>query len=147
MESTIPSYYCARPSRELLKNIRQIKTREFWGKLHLYSVFISDVVIQEISDGNQLAAAARKNSILNFAVLNTTDEDVILAQKYMKLLKIPDKAYADTLHLAISCHNKIDYLVTWNCNHIANVDIMTKFLKYNAKYGIHSPQICTPDFF
>lgn len=147
IESTVPSYYCARPSREEIKNIRQVKTREFWKKLNLYSVFISDVVIQEISDGDQSAAISRKNSVLSFAVLNTNEEDVVLAQKYVKLLDIPEKAYADALHLAISCHNKMDYLVTWNFNHIANVDIMEKLLRYNHKNDIHLPQICTPDFF
>lgn len=148
IESTVPSYYCARLSNEKIKNIRQIKTREFWKhKLNLYDVYISDVVIQEISDGDPVAVIPRRNAILNFKILRITTEDIALSLKYVKLLGIPEKAYADTLHLAISCHNKIDYIVTWNFTHIANVDVISKFVKYNEKNGIHTPQICTPDFF
>ena len=75
--------------------------------------------------------------------LNEKVEEV--AKIYIEQLGIPEKSIRDTLHLVICSVHNIDYLVTWNCTHIANAEIIKKLIKINDSYGIHTPIICTPE--
>jgi len=58
---------------------------------------------------------------------------------------IPKKALRDAAHLAVASVHNIDYLVTWNCVHLANGEIIKKLLKINEKLSIKTPVICTPE--
>ena len=68
-----------------------------------------------------------------------------MAVLYIKELKIPEKALRDAIHLAIASTHNIDYLVSWNCKHIANAIVINKLRKINEKLGIYTPVICTPE--
>lgn len=58
---------------------------------------------------------------------------------------MPQRAIRDAAHLAIACVHAVDYLVTWNCGHIANVFIRRKLAELNAALAIATPIICTPE--
>ena len=63
----------------------------------------------------------------------------------MNQLNIPEKSIRDAVHLAVASVHNIDYLVTWNCAHIANGEIIKKLMKINERLGVHTPIICTPE--
>ena len=70
-----------------------------------------------------------------------SNEDI----RYEVELKIPPKSIGDTVHLAVTCLNNIDYLVTWNCAHICNGEIIKKLTKLNKQLDVHMPIICIPE--
>lgn len=93
-------------------------TKIFWESvIPHYEVYISDLVEIEIAD----LKSVRKKKILeslveNFDVLPVSKESAKVAQEYLKLLRIPER---DAIHIAIASIEKMDYLVTWNMQHIA----------------------------
>ena len=68
-----------------------------------------------------------------------------MRQTYVSGLNIPEKSIRDAVHLAVACVHNIDYLITWNCRHLANGEIIKKLIKINESLGIHTPIICTPE--
>ena len=60
-------------------------------------------------------------------------------------MDIPEKARADSYHLAIAARHGIDFLVSWNCTHIVNGRIKMMIEEINARQGIRTPIICTPE--
>lgn len=148
LETTVISYLTARPSKDPIVLGHQEVTKRWWkvipGK---YEIVVSEVVIEEAEAGDALVANERLEAIQNFSVLRLTDDVSERARKYLNVLPIPEKAFGDVLHLSFCSVFKIDYLVTWNCRHLANVE-MIKALRYvNEGDGWHTPIICTPDFF
>jgi len=68
-----------------------------------------------------------------------------MAKIYMERLDIPEKSFRDAAHLALASTHNIDYLVTWNCTHLANGEVIKKLVMINNSLGIHTPIICTPE--
>jgi hypothetical protein len=74
------------------------------------------------------------------------NEEVIqLAEKLVRSHAVPKKAAQDALHIAIACVNGMDYLLTWNCKHIANAKMRSKIEKVCRDSGYAPPIICTPE--
>ena len=63
----------------------------------------------------------------------------------MTHLGLPGKALRDAAHLAFACGNELEYLVTWNCVHIANAELRRQLTTINATLGLRTPVICTPE--
>ncbi len=80
-----------------------------------------------------------------FPVLEVLPEVRNLADAYFSTLDIPEKARADTYHLAITSWHGMDFLVSWNCTHIVNGRIKMLIEEINARQGIRTPIICTPE--
>lgn len=146
IETSVVSYRVSRPSRDLLASAHQQVTREWWDEqLSGYEAFISDIVIQEIQLGDSAAAGERLELVSRFPVLALTTEAERLAGLYLREMPLPAKAIRDALHMAIASLNGMDYLVTWNCRHIAHGRIKRRLLDLNMREGIESPVICTPE--
>jgi len=109
------------------------------------NVFISEVVIEEAGLSDQEAAKRRIEELKDFPHLELNDEVEEMAQVYMEKLEIPEKSFRDAAHLAVACVHNVDYLVTWNCTHLANGEVIKKLMKINESFGIHTPIICTPE--
>jgi hypothetical protein len=58
---------------------------------------------------------------------------------------LPPKAAVDALHIATVAHHRIQYLLTWNCKHIANAKILPRVHRVLADLGVPIPIICTPE--
>jgi hypothetical protein len=58
---------------------------------------------------------------------------------------LPPKAEVDALHIAAVAHHRIQYLLTWNCTHIANAKILPRIHNVLNELGIPIPIICTPE--
>ena len=145
LETTIPSYFTSWLSRDLVIAAHQQITREWWQNRNRFDLFISQVVVREVSGGDSQVAAKRLEVLENIAVLEVTKEAIELAQKLVDQGPIPEKAAVDALHIAIAVVNGMDYLLTWNCSHIANASMRTKIDHVCRSSGYEPPVICTPE--
>ena len=145
LETTIPSYLTSWLSRDLVIAAHQQITREWWQNRNRFDLFISQVVMREVSGGDLQMAAKRLEVLENVSVLEVTKEAIELAQKLVDRGPIPEKAAVDALHIAIAVVNGMDYLLTWNCSHIANASMRTKIDHVCRSSGYEPPVICTPE--
>jgi hypothetical protein len=146
LETSLVSYLVARPSRDLIRAARQQLTVDWWENERMkFELFVSDVVLQEASAGNPTEAAKRLAVVAGILQLQITNEAVLLAADLVKKHALPAQAVQDALHIAIACVNGVDYLLTWNCKHIANAQMRSKIEQTCRRAGYEPPVICTPE--
>jgi hypothetical protein len=146
IETTIPSYLTSRDSKDLDKLYRQMKTREWWEKvLGRVDPVISDYVLMEARKGDPIAADKRLAVIKTFRKLEMTKEVSELANEIQHKLKIPHKARIDAFHLAISVVYQVDYVLSWNFEHIVGAPVKRTFAEIGQELGVAMPILCTPD--
>ena len=103
IETSVVSYLTASPSRDLIVAAHQQITRDWWEKaLPNFEPFVSAIVLDEISRGNIEVAQLRLEVISSFSVLEVLQEVHELAASYFYELEIPEKAIADSYHLALA---------------------------------------------
>jgi predicted nucleic acid-binding protein len=146
LETSVVSYYVSKPSRDIVVLAHQEITREWWSKaIERFDIYISEFVVLEVSSGDPEAVKRRLDVIKNFPYLESNDRVEEIAHLYLEKLGFPHKSARDAVHLALACVYDIDYLVTWNCTHLANGAIIKKLVSINKSFGIHTPIICTPE--
>jgi predicted nucleic acid-binding protein len=125
LETTIPSYLTARPSRDLLTAARQQLTSDWWeDRRHGFECVISQVVLDECGIGNAEAANRRLEKISGLSLLVTTPAAIELAARLIESGLVPKEASDDALHIATATVHEAAYLLTWNFKHIANATKM-----------------------
>ncbi|MFM9961999.1 MAG: type II toxin-antitoxin system VapC family toxin [Planctomycetaceae bacterium] len=145
IETTIISYLTAWRSPQLVMAANQETTRNWWDdERHKFDLFISEAVIQEASAGDPDAARRRLEAIQELPELPITDEARLLAQELIEQTPLPEKASVDALHVATATVNGMDYLLTWNCRHIANATLRNSMAEVCRLAGYEMPVICTP---
>ncbi len=145
IESSVISYLTSRPSRDLITAANQELTREWWERrLPLFRAAVSETVLNEIRQGDNAAAAKRLEAIEGIPVLPLREDAMRLAQVILQSGALPAKAAADALHVALGSVYGMDYLLTWNCTHIANAGIQRDLMRIIASNGFEMPVICTP---
>jgi hypothetical protein len=137
LETTIVSYLTAHPSRDLVRAAHQQVTAEWWSGRAAYEIYISQLVIDEAGRGDTAAAARRLESLDGLPLLNLTDEIVALAADLIAKGGLPQKARIDALHVATATIHGMDYLLTWNCKHIANASLRGKIDEIVGPQGSH----------
>jgi len=146
LETTIPSYLAGRPSRDLLQAARQQITHAWWeSRRQGYHLHVSDLVLNEISRGDPDAARRRSIFVNNLQILTLTPEAARLANFILQSKLLPAKATADAVHVSLAAIHKMDLLLTWNCQHIANADIMKALDRVVSSQGFSLPILCTPE--
>ncbi len=146
LETTIPSYLMARPSRDLVTAAHQQITREWWEtRRQDFDLFISQMVIDEASAGDREAAARRLEIVAALPLLDPREEGAELTQALIADVPLPESAAADALHIAIAVVNGMDFLLTWNCTHIANAALRSRIEAVCRSQGFEAPIICTPE--
>jgi hypothetical protein len=145
LETTIPSLLVARPSRDLIQAADQRTTLEWWetrrGKFQL---FVSEFVLEESARGDRALAAQRLAAIAQCQVLEATDAARSLTVELIGSGLIPSKAAVDASHIAVAAVHGMDFLLTWNCRHIANALTVDRVRDLCAQRGFPPPVICTP---
>jgi hypothetical protein len=125
---------------------RQEITRDWWDNRRSgFDVFISQLVLDEAGAGDADAVARRLailQGILLVEPLEGTDE---LAEALIRDLSLPVRAAADALHIALAAVNGMDFLITWNCTHIANAANRPIIELACQSLGYQAPIICTPE--
>jgi len=146
IEPSVVSYRAAEPSRDLLVAARQRVTAEWWDTtLPAVVPLISPIVIDEISKGDRRAAGRRLRLVRGMGLLEVTAMSRDLAGAYLEEIPVPGTAAIDALHMGIASVHRVDYLVTWNCRHIANARVIIAAEKVNERRGLPVPVICTPE--
>ena len=145
LETTIPSYLTAWPSRDLIVAAHQQLTKEWWARRRdAFEMYISQFVLDEATAGDAEMARQRLELLRPLPLLDITESVLQLASGLLQSGVIPAKAARDAAHIAISAVHGIDYLITWNCAHIANAMIIKTVQKICAQNGFSCPVICTP---
>jgi hypothetical protein len=145
IETSVFSYLTARPSNDLRAMANQNATIEWWETQRPnYSIFASDLVVAEAGKGNPEAAQRRLAAITSLPLLQIFPEVRKLAQALIENHALPTKAEADAYHVAITTVNGMEYLLTWNCTHIANAYTRPKIEATCRGLGYEPPVICTP---
>lgn len=146
LETTIPSYLTAWRSPELLMAARQQVTREWWdSRRGQFELFVSQFVVDEAGAGDPEAAARRLAAIKGLPLLEATEGTDELVQALVRALALPAKAVADAAHIALAVVNGMDFLLTWNCTHIANAAHRATIEEACRRHGFEMPVICTPE--
>jgi predicted nucleic acid-binding protein len=145
LETSVIGYLASRPRADIIFASNQIMTLEWWNDHRSkFELFVSQAVIDECSAGDPAAARERLVYLDGVPVLAINAATLNLAQELMRHVGLPAKAGVDSVHIATAALNKIDYLLTWNCKHIANPAFRRKIEDVLNDAGYRSPVICTP---
>jgi hypothetical protein len=146
LETTIASYLTARTSSDLIVAAHQELTSEWWNQhRHRFDLFVSGLVLEEVASGDPEMAARRLMELRGIPVLGLDEEARLLAKRFLDSRLIPTRAVGDAIHVALATLHGMDYLLTWNCRHIANAEIVRGLVKLCAEAGYELPTLCTPE--
>ena len=146
LETTVVSYQTAKPSRDLVVAAHQQVTQEWWSRRKAdFSLYVSELVLEEAAKGDAAAARRRLELLASVGVLAIDNEALALALVIVNSGCIPEAAGADALHVAVAAVNGMDYLLTWNCTHINNAEILKKLERACGNAGYRCPVVCTPE--
>jgi hypothetical protein len=145
IETTIPSYLTGRKSKQQAIAADQIATRHWWDteRKH-YRLFSSIFTIDEASGGDPEAAKLRLESLDGIRELEILEGFEQLEADIIALFRLPPKSVIDAAHLALAILHEMDYLLTWNCTHLANAVLQKDLIDYCGYHRLHFPIICTP---
>jgi predicted nucleic acid-binding protein len=143
IETTVPSYYNDnRP--ELAADIA--RTRQWWEEERLdYECFISEVVLNELAEGKYPNQAKCLALVAGISELAITEEISQIAAIYQARKLMPQLPPRDALHVAVASYYRLDFLLTWNCKHLANANKTRHLRELNLELGLYVPQLVTPD--
>jgi predicted nucleic acid-binding protein len=146
IETTVVSYYTARPSRDLVVAARQQITRDHWPRIQAeFECYISALVLQEIGQGDPQASRERLAAVSQIPVLRIDDAAEELAARLVKAGPLPRQHAEDALHIALAARNGMHYLLTWNLAHIHNAQMENDIRMVVERHGYQCPVICSPD--
>ncbi len=120
-------------------------TRAFWKRLDKYDVNISSIVLTELAAIRDPVLRANILGLVeHLNVLEIGEEEEILSDEYVKEGVIPRKYRNDALQIAVASTNALDYLVSWNLEHIVKVKTRRMVDLINLKCGYKPIEIITP---
>jgi hypothetical protein len=146
LETSFISYLVARPSRDVIVAGHQQATQEWWAnRRSQFECSVSQVVVDEASLGDPAEVQKRLAIIAGLPTLDVTEDAKALATAIMAAGMLPAHAFPDAAHVAVSAVHAVDYLLTWNCKHLANAQITRRIAVVCEKLSHKMPIICTPD--
>lgn len=146
IETTVASYLTARPSRDPVVVAHQEITLEWWtDHRQRFDLYISELVLREAGRGDESAAPKRLAELAGIQVLDLDNAASELARLFVLRKLIPEKAVEDAFHVGVATAQGVDFLLTWNCRHIANAEIIERLEALCLEVGYRMPTICTPE--
>ncbi|MBN2021373.1 MAG: type II toxin-antitoxin system VapC family toxin [Pirellulales bacterium] len=144
VETTIPSFYCeTRADSESVA--RRNWTQHWWDfKRAAYEIYISPAVLDELHDGDYPTKEIVLSLVAGIAVLPVDDEVLDIVATYIRRALMPADPTGDALHLALASYHNCDFLLTWNCQHLANANKFQHIRVVNNMLGLHVPNLVTP---
>ncbi|MBE0545816.1 MAG: hypothetical protein IH623_31175 [Verrucomicrobia bacterium] len=144
IETTIPSFYHD-TRRSLEIRSRRHWTRRWWDQGKPGAILVTGYsVIAEL----ELTPGRKRRPALLFAkqipVLEETEDAQEVIEFYHQHKLMPAGVFGDATHLALATLHKCDYLVTWNCRHLANPNKLDHMVRVNWMLGLATPKIVTP---
>ena len=145
VETSVISYRTARRSRDIVIAAHQQLTRRWWRSRSSYRLFVSQIVRDEAGVGDQAARLRRLRVLRGIPALAVTDQATRLAGELVRRGALPRQATVDAFHIGVAAAHQIEYLVTWNCKHIANATMRGTIEAICRSAGLTPPIICTPE--
>lgn len=146
IETSIVSYLRQRPSSQVVMAARQLLTSKWWETERTnYELVVSQYVLDEAAGGDPVLAAERMKALAEIPLLPNAPQITQIANEIMARAILPPKAQVDALHIATVAHHRVEYLLTWNCKHIANAKILPRIHQVLTDAGVPIPVICTPE--
>lgn len=144
VETSIVSYLTARPARDLVLAAHQQVTRDWWEAREAFGLYVSRLVLEEASFGDGQAARRRLDALAELPLLDIPPEAEALGLALVRRLALPANAALDALHISVATVHGIEYVLTWNCKHMANAMMRGKIEAVCRDAGYEPPIICTP---
>lgn len=145
IETTVVSYFTARPSRDIIVAGHQETTRDLWPNLTAkYETYISAIVYEEAGKGDPDQAQMRLSAIEAFPMIDIDDDARFLAEKIIAGRGIPADYPEDALHVAVAAVNGMDVVVTWNFAHLNNPFTRRAIRRIVELERYVCPEICSP---
>lgn len=146
VETSIISYLTSRPSRNRADSVRQRTTKEWFRQYaSRFELIISELVEVESRRGDPDASARRLAALESMKVVPTDTRALEITELLIERGIVLESVPADAMHIAMATVGGADYLLTWNCKHIANATIRNRIEELLGRLGWACPIICTPD--
>ncbi len=145
IETSVLSYLTSWTSRDLVQAAHQRITSEWWQRRDNFDLFVSEAVLAEARRGDPDAAGRRLAAAGGLPALVATTEAQELAARLLRAAAMPAKAAIDAAHVAIATVHGMNFLLTWNCTHIANAAMREKIENVCREAGFKPAIICTPE--
>ena len=144
IETSIPSFYFEERPQPAMRARREW-TREWWDtKREQYAVFTSAAVLDELSRGDYVSKEDCLRLMTDVPVLPIDAATGEVVRAYIRNRLMPDDPVGDALHLAVASLHKVDFLLTWNCAHLANANKFGHVRRINTMLGLFVPALVTP---
>jgi hypothetical protein len=144
IETTIPSFYYSIRTEPDMAVVRDW-TRQWWrDERHNYSLVSSVAVLDELERGDHSNKADKIDLLLGVRMVEVAEETDEIVEVYLRHKLMPKDLAGDARHLAVASFHKCDYLLTWNCRHLANANKVGHIRRINAMLGLPTPQLVTP---
>lgn len=142
LDATIPNFMY--DQREEAKTFVKV-TNDWWREeRQFFDIWASDATLDEVASGDY----PHKTDAIAFAsriqLLPPHDDILEIAQTYIEHYLMPHSLKGDALHLAYASFYKIDFLLTWNCTHLANANKTRHIAVLNTRLRLSVPEIITP---
>ncbi len=146
IETSILGYLTARSTKNLILAANIEITKDWWEfRRNAFILYTSEAVIDEVTQGDAEIATQRLDILRDFPLLELNKAVQGLAAQFLTRSSLPPKAKVDAIHIAAATVHGMDYLLTWNCKHIANAQIQGKLAEISLDLGYVLPILCTPN--
>ena len=146
IDTTIVSFLTGWLSRDVRTARMQTLTRDWWEcHSHRHLLYVSDVVLKEVSKGDKDLARARRETLRPLTMLHPNDQTYELATRIITETRLPEREYNDAHHAAVAAIHGVNVLLTWNCAHLANEHMIPCIGRACEAYGYAPPVILTPE--
>jgi hypothetical protein len=146
IETSILGYLTARSTKDLILAANIEITRDWWESCrNAFILYTSEAVLDEVAQGDAEIAAQRLEILRDFPLLALNQSAQDLAAQFLARSSFSPKARVDAIHIAAATIHGMDYLLTWNCKHIANAQIQGKLAEISLDFGYVLPILCTPN--
>ena len=140
------SYLTSRPSRDVVAAGHQQLSQAWWELRRAdFELVASQLVLNEARLGDPEMSQKRLAILEGVTLLEVTDTANELAATIVREGLLPQTSFADALHLATAAVHEVEYLLTWNCAHIANAEILPRVGVICERFGLTLPFVCTPE--
>jgi len=125
---------------------RQIRTEEWWKQeRQFFDLYVSRVVPDELEHGTYRAQDKALRETRRITFLPVLRSARAASAEYVAARIVPESVVHDALQLAVATVHRMDYLITWNCAHLANPEVQVRLRAVNSRLHLRTPWLVTPD--
>ena len=144
IETTIPSFYHeARTEPDMIAR-RDWTRKWFDSAVKTDRIVSSTAVLSELENGDFPSRELAVKLLDDLELLSIGSAVAEIVDAYMKHKLMPQDPFGDALHLALASYHRCDFLVTWNCQHLANAKKFGHIRRLNGILGLFVPELVTP---